>query len=345
MHIDLDAFYSSCEEMRRPELKGKPVVVGDLSRKRSVVTTANYEARKFGIHSGMPTINASELCPDAIFLPPDFRFYTEVSGKIMQILRKHGKKFEQVSIDEAFLDVSHLNNFEKAKEKAIKIKNEIFQRFGITCSIGIAPNKLVAKIASAHKKPKGLTIVKPQEVAKFLEEKDVCEMPGIGPKTKRILEKCKVKTFKNLQEMNPYLLRQIFGKNAQKIKKMAFGIEESEVEEILERKSLSEEYTFEDDVFSIEEASKVISYILESLKNRLHHEKMLYKTLTLKIRYRDFTTTSKSISTAPNNKIEIIRELTNKLLQEVDFSRGIRLIGVKLSNLNKGQKRLFEYTN
>lgn len=343
MHIDLDAFYSSCEEKRRPELKDRAVVIGDLNRKRSVVTTANYKAREFGIRSGMPTKMAYELCKNAVFIAPDFEFYVKTSNEIMRILKKHALKFEQASIDEAYLDISNSKNFENAEKLANKIKKEIFEKFEITCSIGISINKLIAKIASNHKKPNGLTIIRPKEVSNFLENKNIGEIPGIGPKTRKVLENFNITTFKDLRQADNYLLLEIFGKNASKIKKIAQGIGNDEITEEKIRKSISEEYTFEGDIYSFEKAEKFVDIMAEELSEKLIAENFLFKTLTLKIRYSDFKTISKSITIPPNNSKEIIAKFAKKLLMGIDFSMGIRLLGVKLSNLRHGQKRLLEY--
>jgi len=191
MHIDLDAFFAACEENRRPELKGKPVVVGADPKKgegRGVVSTCNYPARKYGIHSGMPITWAYRRCAYAVFLPVDMALYGKTSRRVMHLFKKYAKKFEQTSVDEAFLDVSNLG-YEKTEKLSREIKKELRERENLTCSIGIAPNMLLAKIASEFQKPNGLTTVRPYEVKMFLYTLPVRALLGVGPKMEVSLKK------------------------------------------------------------------------------------------------------------------------------------------------------------
>ena len=215
LHIDLDAFFASIEEANHPELKGRPIIVGadpKQGKGRGVVSTCNYEARKFGLHSAMPISNAWKLCPEAAYLPVNMPLYEEVSKRIINILKPIADRLEQVSIDEAFLDISHkIADLKEAQTLAKEIKSIIMDRESLTCSIGIGPNKLVAKIASDHRKPNGLTIVSKNDVRKFLAPLNVEKLGGIGSKTKERLNSIGIKTIDNLASYDINKLKDIFG--------------------------------------------------------------------------------------------------------------------------------------
>jgi DNA polymerase IV (DinB-like DNA polymerase) len=345
LHVDMDAFFASIEEREHPEYRNKPLVVGANpkgGRGRGVVSTANYEARKFGIKSGMPISKAYKLCPNAIFLPVNFSLYEKVSSKIMEILREHADKFEQVSIDEAFLDVSkRVKDFDQARQLAILLKEKIWESENLTCSIGIGPNKLVAKIASSFKKPDGLTVVKPEEVEKFLSPLPVEEIPGIGKKSKKILNEMGIKTIGDLAKTNPSLLVEKFGKIGVYFHLASKGIDESEVEEEYEIKSLGREHTFEkdtDDVFLIQ---KTLESLAKETWEELKKEKLTYKTVTIKVRYEDFETHthSKTLS-LQTDSLEKIIEIGKKLLEPFLYAgKRIRLIGIRVSKLKEEKLR------
>jgi DNA polymerase IV (DinB-like DNA polymerase) len=345
LHVDMDAFFASIEEREHPEYRNKPLVVGANpkgGKGRGVVSTANYEARKFGIKSGMPISKAYKLCPNAIFLPVNFSLYEKVSSKIMEILREHADKFEQVSIDEAFLDVSkRVKDFDQARQLAILLKEKIWESENLTCSIGIGPNKLVAKIASGFKKPDGLTVVKPEEVEKFLSPLPVEEIPGIGKKRKKILNEMGIKTIGDLAKTNPSLLVEKFGKIGVYFHLASKGIDESEVEEEYEIKSLGREHTFEkdtDDVFLIQ---KTLESLAKETWEELKKEKLTYKTVTIKVRYEDFETHthSKTLS-LQTDSLEKIIEIGKKLLEPFLYAgKRIRLIGIRVSKLKEEKLR------
>ena len=290
-HVDMDQFFAGVEEREHPEFKGKPVVVGadpKGGKGRGVVSTCNYEARKFGVHSGMPISRAWKRCPDAIYVPPNFKLYVETSSRIMKILRKHADKFEQWGLDEAFLDVSsRIRNFEEARKLAENIKQEIRKSEKLTCSIGVGPNKLVAKIASDFKKPDGLTVVKENDVERFLAPLPVRKLLWVGKKTERKLNEMGIKTIGDLATSDVSVLVERFGTMGAQYHLFAQGIDESEVVERGEIKSVGREITFETDT----NYYNLILKTLDKLGRRVHKEiverKMFFKTVTVKIRYEN----------------------------------------------------------
>jgi DNA polymerase IV (DinB-like DNA polymerase) len=341
LHVDLDAFFASVEQREHPEYRGLPVVVGANpkgGKGRGVVSTASYEARKYGIHSGMPISKAYKLCPNAIFLPVNFPLYEKVSSRIMNILREHADKFEQVSIDEAFLDVSkRVKDFDQARQLAILIKEKIWESENLTCSIGIGPNKLIAKIASGFKKPDGLTVVMPEEVEKFLSPLPVEEIPGIGKKTKKILNEMGIKTIGDLAKTNVSLLIEKFGKIGIYFHLASHGIDESEVEEEYEIKSLGREHTFEKDMEDVLFIHKTLESLAKEVWEELKKENLTYKTITVKVRYEDFETHthSKTLNFQTDSLEEMIKA-GKELLEPFLYSeKRIRLIGIRVSKLKE----------
>lgn len=331
LHIDMDAFFASIEERDNPELKGKPVVIGadpKAGKGRGVVSTANYPARKYGIHSAMPISIAYRLCPDAVFLRPNIEKYKKVSDSIMKILLKYSPLLEQVSIDEAYLGLE-LDDYDKAIELAKKIKKEIYETEKLTASIGVAPNKLVAKIASDHQKPDGLTVVRPEEVEKFLAKKPVSAIPGIGPKSEEILRNEKVLTIEDLRKISLERLIKLFGKRGIEIYNFARGRDDRPIVLEHERKSIGKQITFEEDVKS---ASQVIETALELLKEvfeEAKQENFNFSTLVVIIRYADFEThtaqqklKSKDFSTLKTALLRLILKFVGK--------KKVRLVGVRV---------------
>ncbi|MCJ7444385.1 MAG: DNA polymerase IV, partial [Methanotrichaceae archaeon] len=251
LHVDLDAFFPSVEVRENPELKDRPVVVGADPKEgkgRGVVSSASYEARKYGIRSAMSISRAWKLCPHCVYLRPHFDLYIKASNSIMKILKSHADKFEQAGIDEAYLDISNrVYDFAEAKELAQNIMKEVLQKENLTCSIGVAPNKMVAKIASDYKKPCGLTIVEEENVRAFLFPLEVRKLPGVGPKTERRLKELEIETIGILAAANPEMLTRIFGVWGIRLHESSNGIDQSEVIEEYETKSIGREVTFEQD--------------------------------------------------------------------------------------------------
>jgi DNA polymerase IV (DinB-like DNA polymerase) len=340
MLIDMDAFYTSCEEVRNPSLKGKPVVVGADPKEgmgRGVIATCNYEARKYGLHSAMPISIAYRKCPSCIFLPVDMDYYVEVSLRIMKIFKKYADKLEQVSIDEAYLDVSSQKTFEKARELAIKIKKEVEEKEKITCSVGISVNKLVAKMAASKNKPNGLTIVLSSGIQKFLDPLDADELYGVGPKTSERLKLLGIYTIGQLSRTPLSKLTEFFGPSfGTYLHEASRGIDESPVSEEWTAKSTGRQITFEQntrDKITIYDAMEEI--IKDSFLQLKQMGFKSYRTITLKVRYEDFETHTKAFSLKIDAMTaEPAKNVAKTLIRDyLKDERKIRLIGVTLSKL------------
>ena len=348
LHLDMDSFYASVEMHERPDLSGKPVIIGADPKHgtgRGVVSTCSYEARAFGVRSAMPISQAFSLCPDAIFLPPDFPLYTRVSGEVMAIIRSRGFRFQQVSIDEAFLDLSPVGSFSAAEVLADQIKTEIFTKLGISCSAGVAPTKLVAKIASDFKKPGGLTVVEPGRVSAFLAPMPVRKIPGIGIKTEKELHDMGIATIRELGSYDVQVLIARFGRWGITLHNAAFGIDESEVEERAGVKSVSREMTFADDTADPQELVRTMNALAAEVHRNLVDEGLRFKTLTVKVRYQGFVTKTKAktFSHYANDAVTI-RTGAQALLRALFDGRKIRLLGLRLSSFetrNTRQTTLF----
>ena len=345
IHMDMDHFFTAVEERQHPEFKGKPVVVGADPKEgkgRGVVSTCNYKARKFGVRSGMPISRAWKLCPEAIYQPVDYELYRKVSDRIMRILRKYAEKFERWGIDEAFLDItSRLNDYNKAEALARQIKKEIFKKEELMCSIGVGPNKLIAKIASDFQKPDGLTIVEEKGVQKFLAPLPVRRLLWVGRKTEQKLKKMGIKTIGDLASYDPAVLTETFGVMGIQLHLMAHGIDRSEVEERREVKSISRDLTFEEDTAD----SEFILNTLDKLSNEVHkdvaEQKLCFKTVTVKVRYENFETHTHG-KTLPftTNRLRDIQKTVRELMQDyLRSERKIRLVGVRVSKFVLGKKQ------
>ncbi|MEM3791439.1 MAG: DNA polymerase IV [Candidatus Micrarchaeaceae archaeon] len=348
--VDMDYFFAACEEVRRPEIRGKPVAVGadpKAGKGRGVVMTCNYEARKYGIKSGMPVSKAYFLCKDCIFIEPDFDYYERTSGKVMDILRGYADKFEQVSIDEAYLDASNrLGSYEEAETYAKRIKDRIMEELGLPCSIGISYNKLLAKMACQEAKPNGIKIVREGEGKKFLENMDIGELYGVGKKIREKLEKEGIKTIGQLAKSNVIELVEKFGKYGIELYNYSNGIDESEVVENYEVKSIGREYTFEKDEADLKNiTSKYLELCDEAIKE-LKSKGFEFKTVTIKVRYYDFEEHIKSTSMAsPSDSEEAARKCISSLVNGIEKGKKVRKIGVRFGGLVKalGQKKLSLY--
>lgn len=339
LHVDLDAFYPSVEVREHPELKGKPVIVGADPKGgtgRGVVSSASYEARKFGIRSAMPISRAWRLCPGCVYPRPHFDLYARASNAIMDTLRSHADKFEQGGIDEAYLDISSkVKDFEDAREFAKRLMVEVLEKERLTCSVGIAPNKMVAKIASDYKKPFGLTIVKPEDVKDFLFPMAVRKIPGVGPKTELALRDLNIETIRDLASAKPELLTKLFGVYGNRLHDFACGIDNSEVIEEYETKSIGRDTTFERDMDNEAQIFHVLDKLAEEVHTDVIDNGFKFKTITVRVRYQDFDTHTRSKSLLfPTNDLDILRNNAKRLI--APFLRGnkkIRLIGVRASSL------------
>jgi DNA polymerase IV (DinB-like DNA polymerase) len=345
LHVDMDHFFTAIEERMHPEYRGKPVIVGADPKEgkgRGVVSTCNYEARKYGVRSGMPISRAWKLCPNAIYLPVNYELYTKVSERIMAILRKYADKFESWGIDEAFLDVTtRVKDYAEAEALARQIKKEILEKEGLTCSIGIGPNKLVAKIASDHQKPDGLTVVTEEEAEKFLAPLPVRKLLWVGRKTEQKLRAMGIKTIGDLARHDPTVLAETFGVIGTQLYLMAHGIDKSEVEEQRQIKSISRDITFEEDTSDFNLVLDTLEKLAEEVHNDLMRQQLYFKTVTVRVRYENFETHTHS-KTLPfmTNRLQDLKKTAKELIQDyLKPERKIRLIGVRVSNFISAEKQ------
>jgi len=345
LHVDMDHFFTAIEEREHPEYRGKPVIVGadpKEGRGRGVVSTCNYEARKYGVRSGMPISKAWKLCPNAVYLPVNYELYTRVSERIMAILRKYADKFESWGIDEAFLDVtSRVKDYAEAEALARMIKGEILEKEGLTCSIGVGPNKLVAKIASDHQKPDGLTVVREEDVEKFLAPLPVRKLLWVGRKTEQKLRKMGIKTIGDLARCDPTVLVETFGSVGVQLYLMAHGVDKSEVEEQRQIKSISRDTTFPEDTADFHQVLNMLDKLAEEVHNDLLKQQLFFRTVTVRVRYENFETHTHS-KTLPfiTNRLQDIQKTAKELIQTyLKPERKIRLIGVRVSNLISAEKQ------
>jgi DNA polymerase IV (archaeal DinB-like DNA polymerase) len=340
MHVDMDAFFTSCEEQQDPCLKGKPVVVGaDPKHGRGVVATCSYEARKYGLHSAMPISRAYKLCPQATYLKGNFQLYYEYSKKIMEILRACSSKFQQMGLDEAYLEATN-----SPKKFAYKIKNEIKQKTGLTASIGIGNNKLIAKIASDFQKPDGLTLVPPENNKNFLSPLPIRKLHGVGRKTEPKLAKLGVNTIGDLAKYNQEKLTKMFGIFGIYLHNAANGMGSDYISEDYERVSLGKERTFFEDCTDREKIYSTISSIAAQIIRRTE-QKYFFKTISLKVRLSNFTTFTRAKTFKfPCTSKDILVRTSKQLLDEF-LGNKIRLIGIRISHLEelKSQRSLKQY--
>ncbi len=335
IHVDMDAFYASVEQLDNPELRGKPLAVGG-SEKRGVVSAASYEARKFGVRSAMSGVLAKLNCPDLIFVSPRFERYGEISKAIRTIFYDYTELVEPLSLDEAYLDVT---NNKKGNPSATLLAKEIRQRIydevGLTASAGISINKFVAKIASDYNKPNGQKTVGPEEVLEFMENLDVRKFYGIGKVTAEKLYQKGIFTGKDLKAKTADFLEQNFGKSGRSYYHIVRGIHNSEVKPHRIRKSLAAERTFNDNLSSEIFMLEKLENIAKEVEKRLKKSDVSGKTITLKIKYSDFSlqTRSKTLPYFVSEKA-IIMETAKSLLYQEKMKDSVRLLGISLSNLN-----------
>jgi DNA polymerase-4 len=337
LHVDMDAFYASVEELDHPELRGKPVIVAGLEP-RGVVATASYVARKFGIHSGMPTASAKRLCPQGVFLPPRFERYEEVAQKIRQILSEYSPLVEPISLDEAFVDLTGTELLHgPAEEVAAAIHQRIPKETGLSCSVGLGPNKLVAKLASDLAKPGGLRIVRPEEVQSFLDPLPVEGLWGVGPKTAARLREKGIRTVRDLRGVPLGLLRGWFGpKGGEALWQLARGLDESPVVPAREAKSISREITYPEDLFDREKILSELRRLALLVVDRLRDEGVLAQIVQIKVRFSDFTTVTRQTKLPePTDHPLMVADEAVGLFSRVEVppGQGIRLLGVGLADV------------
>lgn len=337
MHVDMDAFYASVEMLDNPELRGQPVIVGGASL-RGVVSTCSYEARRFGVHSAMPITQAHRLCPQGKFVPVRMARYKEVSEQIMAIFHELSPLVEQLSIDEAFLDVSGMELLydspravgELAKQR---IKNEI----GITASVGLAPNKFLAKLASDLRKPDGFTVITHEEARSFIALLPISKIFGVGKAAQQELLQFGIERIGQLAQADTRVLHKVFGKNALRVQRLACGLDDRPVVSSSEPKSIGREITYDEDLTTAEECRRQLLRLSELVGYRLRRKGYYGRTLTLKIKYNDFSVQSRSITSEGDiASDEQIYHLALQLLAQSPLKKSVRLLGVTVSGLASG---------
>jgi DNA polymerase IV len=336
LHCDMDCFYAAVHQRDDPSLRGKPVVIGGRPESRGVVAAASYEVRRFGVHSAMPSSQAKRLCPDAIFIPPDFRRYSRESEKIFTIYREFTPLVQAVSIDEAYLDVTdHLGEAGSATAVAKEIRRRVREERGLTVSIGVGPNRLIAKIASDFDKPDGLTVVRPAKVQAFLDPLPVRKLHGVGPATEKALAEMGVRTVAELRAAPLDTLSARFGKHGRLLFEFSRGIDERPVETHSERKSLGTENTYAEDLTDLSRMVEEVERMAAEVAAALARSGLAGCTVTLKLRYSDFTTLTRSrTSDVPLYDAAVIAGIAIDLLRRTQAaSRPVRLLGVTASNL------------
>ncbi|AVR44699.1 DNA polymerase IV [Christiangramia fulva] len=341
IHIDMDAFYASVEQLDNPELRGKPVAVGGSSQ-RGVVSAASYEARKFGVRSAMSSVIAKRNCAELIFVKPRFERYKEISQQIRKIFLEYTDLVEPLSLDEAYLDVTeNKKGNPSATLIAREIREKIKEKTGLNASAGISINKFIAKVASDINKPNGQKTVAPEEVIEFLENLDIRKFYGVGKVTAEKMYRLGIFSGKDLKEKSEEFLTEHFGKSGAHFYNVVRGIHLSEVKPHRIRKSLGAERTFSENISSEIFMIDRLENISEEIEKRLKKSKVAGKTVTLKIKYSDFTlqTRSKTINNYIASK-ELILEIARELLYQEKMKDSVRLLGISLSNLNteKGEK-------
>ncbi len=341
VHIDMDAFYASVEQRDDPQLRGKPVIVAWRGN-RSVVCAASYEARSFGVRSAMPAVRAERLCPDAIFVAPDFTRYRAVSRMVREILKRHTDLVEPLSLDEAYLDVTeNKTGLPTATRVACVIREQIRQELNLTASAGVAPNKFLAKIASDWRKPDGLFVIQPGDVDAFLLPLPVGRLPGVGKVTGERLEKLGIRTVKDLRGLDLPVIEGHFGRYGLRLYQLARGLDNSEVVPDRPTKSMSAEDTFEHDVL-LAETEPMIRRLAEKLWSASRKESRIARTVVLKLKTAEFDILTRSHT--PGSPPASCEELTNialSLLERVDLGpqQRFRLVGVGLSNFCEPEEK------
>jgi nucleotidyltransferase/DNA polymerase involved in DNA repair len=354
MHLDMDAFFAAIEQAVNPELRGRPVIVGGKPDSRGVVSTCSYEARNYGVHSAMPMHEAVKLCPHAVFIDTSGDKYSYMSAQVINILSNFSPAVEPISIDEAFVEITGLYQRYGGIESLLKaIKREIKESTGLTASVGVAPNRFIAKMASSFNKPDGLTIVTPDMVKQFLWGMPVENLWGVGHKSAESLKKIGITTIGDLAHTPEAKIKAMFGIMGTALHRMANGEGGDEVrmsDEEPDTKSMGHEHTFAKDTNDQRFVLGLLLYLSDRVSRRLRHHGYVGKTITLKVRRSDFHRLSRAVSLSRHidNEQEIYRCASKLLLENRFLDRPIRLIGVSVSNLKKNDGenaglRLIEY--
>lgn len=335
IHVDMDAFYASVEQRDDPSLRGRPVVVGGKPESRGVVSTASYEARQAGIHSAMSLAEAYRRCPQAVFLPVNGGKYRKVSQQIREIFLTYTPLVEPLSLDEAFLDITgSIRLFGSAEEIALTIKDRIQNELDLTASVGVASNKFLAKLASDLDKPNGFVVVNPEHVQLFLDPLPIERIWGVGDKMAERLHGFNIRTIRDLRQIEQERLARLFGTWGTQIYSLARGIDDRPVESERETKSIGRETTFASDLADYDVLQTYLLELACDLGQSLRKEGLKGRTVTLKVRYPDFRTVSRSLTLNQATSLEdVIYEEACQLLREVSLKQPLRLIGLSLHNL------------
>ncbi|HCM36979.1 MAG: hypothetical protein A3J30_03480 [Candidatus Wildermuthbacteria bacterium RIFCSPLOWO2_02_FULL_47_9c] len=335
LHVDMDAFFAAIEERENPQFRGKPLVVGadpKGGKGRGVVSTANYEARKFGIHSALPISQAFKLCPSAIFLPVNGELYKNVSANIMKIIGEFSPLIEQASLDEAYIDVSFAKTYERAAEIAEEMRKKIWEQEKLTCSCGVGPNKMIAKIACEAVKPDGVKVVKAQDAERFMEFLDVQKIPGIGVKTAQILRSSGLERVADLKKLSAHDMEDLFGARAQAMTKRVRGIDEEPLAPEREIKSIGRETTFEQDTRDPEVLVRTLEQLAKQASQEVQEKGFYVKTVGVVCRLRGFATYTRSKTLSkPTQEEAVLRAEAMKLFLRfvLEEKKPLRLVGVR----------------
>lgn len=343
--IDMDSFFASCEQLRHPELKDKPFVVGtseESKKAKAVVQTASYAARKFGVHSAMPFSMALKLKPDLVYLPSDDKFYEETSNKIVKLLGTYKLRMEVMSVDEMALD-STLEDYDEAFRLAETIRSRINRDMGLPCTIGVSTSKIYAKMVCDAFKPDKVGMVKREELKKFLSDKDVIEIIGVGEKTRERLNRMKITKISELAKANPTVLVEAFGKFGAELSRIARGEDDSGVVEGGPQISIGRETTLEKDSSDMEEVVPVLEKLTKEAMEDLAKRNLWYRSVSGKVRYSDFTVRTKTKRLAnATDSYEVALNTSVEMVKDLIGGQTIRKVGVRLSELSdkKGQAKL-----
>lgn len=345
LFVDMDYFFAACEELRHPEFKSRPLVVGTATiakKEKGVVQTCNYEARKFGIRSAMPTMQALKLKPDLVYLESDDKYYAEVSGRVMALLKSHSFHMETISIDEAALDIGDMD-YDKAEMLANEVKEEIKEQIGLPCTIGVSIGKVYAKMICDDAKPNGIGILRGSDLKEFLKERDIKDLLGVGQKTADKLKTLGITTIGQLGRADPNVLLESFGEFGKELFLLANGMDNSKIEENYTTLSIGRERTFERDTKDLDEIKGMVDSLSKEVEDELKRNGMWFRGISVKARYSDFTerVRNKKLSNYTDS-IETLRSTSFLMIKELLKERSVRKIGVRTFELvqKKGQKSL-----
>ncbi len=339
IHVDMDCFYAQVEMRDNPRLKGKPVIISGPPNSRSVVCTASYEAREYGVRSAISALRAHKLCPKGVFIPPNFSKYKEVSRQIHQIFHRYTDQIEPLSLDEAYLDLTDPDKQVSATLIAYEIQKAIYDEVGLTCSIGVSYNKLLAKIGSDFKKPGGITVIEPHKAQKFIDKLPISAFPGVGRKSIAKFHDYTIYNGADFRKLSVKQAELLFGRLGLSLYFYTRGVDNREV--ISERiaKSIGCEYTMDKDLETKDEVRYELKKIANECFRRIGLNQKCFKTISLKIKYEDFTqiTRAKSLSYYEYNE-QILYDVTSELLEQVKLQGKVRLVGITVSNLSDIKK-------